>query len=93
MRKRLRQTILVTYLLKNINIRGLTIDNSIERKTNNDLFEPKLIEMGINDLLKKQLVGNLPISLNFVQSNDVPINLIIGFNFLRKICPKSYAIL
>jgi hypothetical protein len=35
--------------LVQINIRGLTIDNSIERKTNNDLFEPKLVEMGIND--------------------------------------------
>ncbi len=36
---------------------------------------------------------NLPVSLNFVQNNDVSINLVTNVNFLRKVCPKSCIIL
>jgi hypothetical protein len=49
--------------------------------------------MGINDLLKRQPVGNLLINPNFAWSNDVLVSLIIGVNFSRKICLKSYIIL
>jgi hypothetical protein len=38
--------------------------------------------MGTNDLWKRQLVMNLLISPNFVQSNDVLVNLITNVNFL-----------
>ncbi len=48
-----------------------------------------MIEIGISDLLKRQLVGNLPVSLNFAQSNDVLVNLVTSISFLRKVCPKS----
>jgi len=59
---------------------------------NNDLFEPKLVETSIYDLLKRQLVRNLPINPNFTQNNDVSINLIINVSFLRKVCPKNYVL-
>jgi len=70
----------------------LTIKNVTRREIDNNLFELKLIETGINDLLKRQIVGNLPISPNFMQNNDVSINLITSVSFLRKVCPKSYVI-
>jgi hypothetical protein len=53
------------------------------------LFNQKLFETSTRDLLKKQLVGKIPVRPNFVQNNDVSINLVIGVSFLRKECPKS----
>jgi hypothetical protein len=49
-----------------LNIQSLTIDNLIERRVGSNLSNPKLVEMDINDLLKKQLVGNLLVGLNYV---------------------------
>jgi hypothetical protein len=72
-----------------LNTKGLTTNNLIERKIDNNLSNLELVETSIIDLLKRKLVGNLLVSPNSVQSNDVSINLIIGVNFLRKICPKS----
>ncbi len=71
----------------------MTTNNSIERRTNHDLFNPKLGGTNISDLLKRKLVGNLLVSPSFVWINDVLINLIIGVSFLRKVCPKSCIIL
>jgi hypothetical protein len=39
--------------------------------------------------LKKQLVGKVLVSTNFVQSNDVLVNLVIHVSFLRKVCLKK----
>jgi hypothetical protein len=79
--------------LVQFNTKGLIVDNLIERKINNNFSNLKLVEMDISDLLKMQLVGNLLVSPNFTRSNDVSVNLIIGVNFLRKVCPKSCIIL
>jgi hypothetical protein len=75
------------------NIRGLTIDKFIERKTGSDLFERELVQMRDSDLLKRQLVKNQLINPNSMQSNDISVNLITGVNFLRTICPISCVIL
>jgi hypothetical protein len=75
--------------LVQLNIKGLTTNNLIERKIDNNLSNLELVEMNINDLLKRQLVGNLLVSPNSVQSNDVSINLIIGVNFSRKLLKEN----
>ncbi len=36
---------------------------------------------------------NLPVSRNFMRSNDVSINLITNVNFLKEVYPKSWIIL
>jgi hypothetical protein len=73
-------------------IRGLITINLIEKKTNCSLSNQELVEKYTNDLLKKQLFGNIPINLNSEQSNDVSINLVKGVKFLKKLCPKSHII-
>jgi hypothetical protein len=92
MNNQLKQIILVTCLIKKLvqfNTKCLTTDTMTEKRTNNSFFNPSLVEMGTNDLLKKQLVMNLPLSLNFARSNDVSISLITSVNFLKNICLKS----
>jgi len=79
--------------LVQLNTKGLIVNNLIERKINNNFSNLKLVETDISDLLKMQLVGNLLVSPNFTRINDVSVNLIIGVNFLRKVCPKSCIIL
>jgi len=64
----------------------------IKGKTNSDLFEPKLIQIGDNDLLIRQLVKNQFVSPNFMRNNDISINRIMGVDFLGPICPKSCVI-
>jgi hypothetical protein len=49
--------------------------------------------MGTNNMLKKQPIGKVLVSPNFVQSNDILINVITCVSFLRKVCPKSHFIL
>ncbi len=44
-------------------------NNPIERRTINDLSEPKLVQIGHNDLLTRQPVKNQLVSPNFVRSN------------------------
>ncbi len=39
-------------------IRDLVTNNSTEKKLDNDLFELKLVQLGDNDLLTRQLVEN-----------------------------------
>ncbi len=79
--------------LVQFNIKFLTTNTMTERRTNNSFFNLEMVEMGINDLLKKQPIMNLPVSPNFEQSNDVSINLITSVNFFKKICLKSCIIL
>jgi hypothetical protein len=67
----------------------LIADNLIEKKTNSNLSNQELVELGTNDLLKKQLVEKVHVSPISMQINDALINLIIGVNFLGKVCPKS----
>jgi len=43
-------------------------------------------------LLMVELVEKVPISLIPMQINDVSINLVIGVNFLEKICPKGHIV-
>ncbi len=49
----------------------------------------ELGETSISDLLKRQLVKNLPISFNSMQSNDILVNSITCVSFLKKISLKS----
>jgi hypothetical protein len=56
----------------------LTLNNLLEKKTNYNLANWKLVEESTSDLLKKQLVKKVSISLILVQMNDVSINLITG---------------
>jgi hypothetical protein len=70
----------------------LIVNSPIKRRTINSLFNPELVEMGTRDLLKRQPVGNILISLNSMRSNDVSVNLIIGVNFLTQVSPKSCVI-
>ncbi len=72
-----------------LHTRGLIADNLIEKKTNSNLSNQELVELGTNDLLKKQLVEKVHVSPISMQINDALINLIIGVNFLGKVCPKS----
>jgi hypothetical protein len=69
--------------LVQFNIRSLVENNLTKRKIDDDLSKPKLVQMGINDLLTRQLVGNQFDSSNYAQNNDILINLITNFNFLR----------
>jgi hypothetical protein len=50
------------------NTRGLIAENLIKRKTYNDLSNLKLDETSIYDLLKRQLVRNLQVNPNSMQS-------------------------
>jgi hypothetical protein len=75
------------------NIKGLVANNLTERKTCNDLFEPKSVQTGDSDLLTKQLVKNQFVSPNSTQTNDISITLITCVKFLRQECPKSCVIL
>jgi hypothetical protein len=54
-----------------------------------DLSKPKLVQMGDNDLLKRQLVKNQLVSPNFARNNNILINLITNVDFLKTICPKN----
>jgi hypothetical protein len=49
---------LIVEILIQPNIRGLTIENPTKRRTYHDLSNPKLGETSINDLLKRQPIGN-----------------------------------
>jgi hypothetical protein len=49
--------------------------------------------MGDNNLLTKQPIKNQLVNPNSTQSNDILINLIIGVNSLRQICPKNCVVL
>ncbi len=40
------------------NIKGLTVNNMTERKMEDDLFEPILVQIGTRDMLTRQLVEN-----------------------------------
>jgi hypothetical protein len=51
--------------------RGLTTNNLIEKIPNCSLSSQKQIKKGTNDLLKKQPVGKVLVSPNFVQMNDI----------------------
>ncbi len=65
------------------NIRGLTIDNLTKRRIDDDLSKLNLVQIGISDLLIRQLVENqldIPYS---TQSNDIPVSIIKGVNFLK----------
>jgi hypothetical protein len=53
-----------------------------------DFSEPKLVQMGDINVLKRKLIINQLVTLNFVQGNDIPINLITSINFLGIVCPK-----
>ncbi len=76
-----------------LHTRGLTADNLIEKRTNCSLSYQELVKQGISDLLKKQLVGKVLVNLISTQINDALVNLVIGVNFLRKVCPKICVIL
>jgi hypothetical protein len=67
--------------MKNVIIRGLTIDHPTKSKPNSNFTKPKLVQQGDKAI---QFV-----TLNSTQSNDISINLITCVNFLEKICPKS----
>ncbi len=54
-----------------VNIKGLIADNLIERITYHDLSNLELGGTGLNDLLKMQSIGNLPVIPNSTQSNGV----------------------
>ncbi len=73
-------------ILVQLIIRGLTVDNLAESRTNYSFSNQELVEIGPKNLLKKQLVGKVLVSLNYTQSNDIFVNLITCFSFLRKIC-------
>jgi len=79
--------------LVQFNTKCLTTNTMIKRRTKNSLLNPELVERGTNDLLKRQPIMNLPISPNFMQSNDVSVNLITSLNLFLKICLKSCIIL
>jgi len=65
------------------------MDNLIKGRTNSDLFEPKLVQIGDSDLLTRQLVKNQFVSPNFMRNNDISINWIIGVDFLGPVHSKS----
>jgi hypothetical protein len=48
-----------------------------------------LVEEGANDMLERQMVEKVHITLIFMQINDVSINLFIGVSFPKKICPNG----
>jgi hypothetical protein len=52
----------------------------------------ELGETSISDLLKRQLVKNLPISFNSMQSNDILVNSITCVSFYRKYALKVASI-
>lgn len=68
---------------------GIIVNKLVEKKTNCDLSNQKPIEEGTNNLLKMQLIKEVLISHIPTQTNDVSINLVIGVNFLKKVCPKG----
>ncbi len=74
-------------------IKGLTIDNLTKRRTNSDLSKLELVQIGDTNLLTRQLVKNQLVSPNFVQNNDISVNLIIGVDFLGLVCLKSCVVL
>ncbi len=71
---------------------GLTTYHLIKSKLDNNFTKLKLVQQGDNNTLTRQPIQNQFVSLNYVQSNDVLVNLITGFNFLGILCPKSCVI-
>ncbi len=57
--------------LVKFHIRGLTTNNLIEKITNCSLSNQELVEEGTSDLLNKQLVEKIHVSLISMQINDV----------------------
>jgi hypothetical protein len=47
-------------------IKGLMTNNLIKRRTISDLSQPKLVQIGDNDLLTRQPIKNQLVSPNFV---------------------------
>lgn len=72
--------------------RGLIVDNLIEKITNCSLFNQELVDEDISDMMKKQPVDKILVSLIFMQINDVLLNLVIGVSFLKKVCPESHVV-
>jgi len=68
-------------ILVQLIIRGLIVDNLAESRTNYSFSNQELVEIGPKNLLKKQLVGKVLVSLNSTQSNDIFVNLITCFSF------------
>ncbi len=68
---------------------GIIVDKLVEKRTNYDLSNQEPVEEGTNNLLKMQLIKEVLINPIPVQTHDVSINLVIGFNFLKKVCPKG----
>ncbi len=75
------------------NIRDLATNNLTEKKSDSDLFELELVQLGDNDLLMRQLVENQLVTPNCARSNDISVNLITSVNFLGTICHKSCIVL
>ncbi len=61
--------------LVKFHIRGLIVNNLIEKRTNCSLSNQELVEEGTSDLLNKQLVEKIPISPISMQIHDVLVNL------------------
>jgi hypothetical protein len=66
---------LFTDKLVKFHIRGLIVNNLIEKRTNCSLSNQELVEEGTSDLLNKQLVEKIPISPISMQIHDVLVNL------------------
>jgi hypothetical protein len=66
----------------------MTINDLVETRTSCKVSNQELVEKGANDMLERQLVEKIPITLIFMQINDVSINLLIGVSFPKKICPN-----
>jgi hypothetical protein len=83
---------LFTKELVKLYTRGLTMYNPIKKKTNCSLSNQELVKEGTSDLLKKQLVEKVLVSLIFTQNIDVSINLVIRVSFLEKVCLKCHIV-